>query len=733
MAARQVHLDFETQSALSVKDVGAWVYSRHPSTTILCAAFALGDSPVELLDYYDIRRWVNPEDRLIFGEDTIEKPNPWMFTLRNLAEDPTIIFAAHNALFEQCIWHNIMVKKLGMPPIPIERWRCTAAKAAAFSLPRDLEGVGLALDLPVKKDKEGHKIMMKLSRPRRASKGNPAEFWTPETAPEDFKKLYAYNITDVESERCVDKAVPPLNAREQKIWFMDQKINLRGIRLDIPTIQLILEFIDRSVEEMKAEFVQLTGGELDSPSQVAKLIKWCSENGLELPNLQAATIDKLLKSDTTIIPDNVRRVLEIRRSLSKISTSKYTAMLDRADYEDGCLRDILLYCAAITHRWGGRGVQPQNLPRGTVDSDVCVAIIQLADYLFFKGMYPDVMSAYSSCVRSGFIARPGCDLVVSDFSAIEARVLPWLAGQDSTLELFRRGEDVYCHSAGQTYGRIITKKDKYERSVGKVQELALGYQGGIGAFGTMARGYGVDLRPAYSAIWPAATTQEQEKARMSYNQYLGRCEKADELDPLDRASGYAADVIKQRWRISNPKVVQFWSDLEAAAIAAVLNPTEKHQVGGEDGQPVITFGMYKDYLLMKLPSGNCLVYPKPRVSENETPWGQKKLSLSYYTVDSVSYQYRRTWTYGGKLAENATQAVARELLADAMLRMENAKNLGYSCDYPVVLHVHDEAVSEVPEGVGSVEEHERIMTVSPDWAEGLPLKAEGWRGKRYKK
>lgn len=741
---QQVHLDFETQSVLSVKDVGAWVYTRHPSTSILCAAFALGDSPVELIDYYDIRRWVPPENRMVFDDNQpSDKPNPWMFTLRGLAEDPNIIFAAHNAFFEQCVWRNIMVKRHGMPDIPVERWRCTAAKAAAFSLPRDLDGVGQALELPVQKDKEGHKVMMKLSRPRRMSKNNAEEFWTPQSAPEDFQKLYAYNKTDVETERHVDKALPPLNAREQKIWFMDQKINFRGIKLDIPTIQLILEFIDRSVNEMKDEFVELTGGQVDSPSQVARLKTWCDNNGVELPNLQAATVDKVFKScegcEAGVCDNPVHRVLHIRRALSKISTSKYTAMLDRADYEDGCLRDILLYCAAITKRWGGRGVQPQNLPRGTVDSDVCIAIIQLADYLFFKGMYPDVMSAYSSCVRGGFIARPGYDLIVSDFSAIEARVLPWLAGQESTLDLFRQNEDVYCHSAGQTYGRQITKKDKYERSVGKVQELALGYQGGIGAFGTMARGYGVDLRPAYSSIWPTATTEEQEKARLAYASYLGRCEKAGEVDPLDRASGYAADVIKQRWRKSNPMVVAFWDELEKAAIAAVLNPKQKFTVGGEDDggfgstRPTITFGMYKDYLLMRLPSGGCLVYPKPRVSENETPWGQKKLSLSYYTVDSVTYQYKRTWTYGGKLAENATQAVARDLLADAMLVMEDAEAHGYSCNYPIVLHVHDEAVPEVPEGVGSVEEVERIMISSSPWAVGLPLKAEGGRMKRYRK
>lgn len=701
-----VHLDFETQSMLSVKDVGGWVYTRHPSTRIISAAIAIDDEPVQLvMDYYGF---------IGDGRGLLTK----------LAMFPDVIWNAHNAFFEQCVWYNIMARLLDLPEIPIEHWRCTAAKAASFSLPRDLEGVGAALDLPVKKSKEGHKVMMKLSRPRRATKDNEDQFWTPVTAKEDYNILYSYNMTDVETERHVDHALPPLNEREQRIWFLDQKINFRGIKLDTPAIHQTLEFIEQSIKELTWEFRALTDDTVDSPSQVKKLREWLEVEGVELPNLQAATVDKALKDET--IPEHVRRALEIRRSLSKISTSKYNAMLDRVDNSDGRLRDILLYCAALTKRWGGRGVQPQNLPRGTVDSDVCLETIMLGDYEWFKGCYPDVMAAYSSCIRGCFIPSPGHELIVSDFSAIEARVLPWLAGQESTLDLFRANLDVYCHSASATFGRTVVKTDKYERSVGKVQELALGYNGGIGAFGTMARAYSVDLRPAYSYLWPTATTGEQEKARLAYENYLRRAEKAEDPDPLDRASGYAADIVKQRWRAANPEVVSFWAELEAAAIGAVLSGEKRYVGGGDTGRPCIVFGMYEDYLLMKLPSGNCLVYPHPRVSEGETPWGGKSFKLSYLTVDSTTYQYKRTFTYGGKLAENATQAVARELLADALLRVEDG-------GYPIVLHVHDEIVSEVPTGYGSVKEHEQLLATAPDWAEGLPLKAEGWRGTRYKK
>jgi DNA polymerase len=752
-----VHLDFETRSQLSVKAVGGWCYSRHPSTSILCAAFAVDDEVVQLLErgsfeYFSVMGGAQHED------------------LWAAAYEPTTTFYAHNSFFEQCIWRNIMVPRYGFPEIPIERWRCTAAKAASMSLPRDLEGVGMALDLPIQKDKEGHRVMMKLSRPRR-NKGGELLFWEYDDCPEDFEKLYRYCMTDVETERLVDKALPSLNAREQKVWFLDQKINFRGVRADVAAIQQTLKFIDTTVSELTTEFQQIT--DLDSPSQVAKFRSWLEGEGVELPNLQAATVDKALATElhtidlaklyrnslhgqvlaeagislptTGPMSSNARRALEIRRQLSKISTAKYEAMLNRADMEDGRIRDILLYYAALTGRWGGRGIQPQNLPRGTVDSDVAISFIQSDDYHWFTGAYPDPMSAYSSCIRGMLTASPGNELYVADFASIEARVLPWLAGQESALEVFRNNGDPYCEEATGIFGRPITKKDKYERSVGKVSVLALGYGGGIGAFGAMARAYSMDLRPAYSILWSSATTDEQEKARSAYEFYLKRQEREENPDPLDMASGYASDIVKQRWRRKNDKVVQFWADLEYAAVEAVLTG-QKQTVGGQvligapqywqpgdeilieelQRRPLITYGMMGEHLLCKLPSGNCLVYPFAKVSVQETDWGARKSALTYKTQNEKNYQYGRTFTYGGKLAENVTQAVARDLLADALLRLDAA-------GFDIVLHVHDEVVAESPEGAGRLVEYERVMSEVPTWAAGLPVAAEAWKGYRYRK
>lgn len=381
----KVHLDFETRSAANLKDVGAWAYSAHPTTDIICAAYCVDDEPVDIYFPMSDTRGCSLSTDPLF----------------ELAENEDAIFYAHNAFFEQCIWRNVMVAKYGFPEIPIERWRCTAAKAAAMGLPRKLEDVAKVLHLPVSKDMAGQKAMLKLSSPRRG-KNASGEFWEYEDIPETFETCYDYCRTDVEVERLVDKALPDLNEFEQRVWFLDQKINFKGVRVDVAFVNKIKEFIDRTVETLLLEFRELTGGALQTPNQHARLSEWLESVGHTLPNLQAATVDSALSKQT--LPENVRRVLEIRRALSKISTSKYDALLDRLDPRDSRIRDILLYCAAITKRWGGRGFQPQNLPRGIVNSDTAIALIMLGDYELFEMLYPDLMGVYSSCIRGALVA-----------------------------------------------------------------------------------------------------------------------------------------------------------------------------------------------------------------------------------------------------------------------------------------------------------------------------------------
>lgn len=701
----KVHIDFETRSELSVKDVGASKYASHPSTEIMSLAFKVNDEQTEHLDEFELR----------------ETKNTTRQRLIKLAQDKDVVFVAHNALFEQNVWWFILVKRHGWPDIALRRWRCTAAKAAAFALPRDLFRASKALGLSIQKDEDGHRIMLKLSRKRRPSKKNPDKFWTPHTAPEDFERMYEYNITDVEVEKMVDDTVRDLSAFEQEIWFLDQEINFRGVQVDLDGVYRAIHLLEEHKETLLEEFRTLTGGVVETPGQLEKFLKWLKSRGIELPNLQAATVDKLLENP----PAGKRtalRTLEIRRSLAKASTKKYQAFATRCT-DKGRLTDILMYHAASTGRWGGKGVQLQNLLRPVVDGETVLDLAMLCSYEEMCMFYGDIMAAFGSAVRSVIWAKAKHELMAADFSAIEARVLSWCAGQQWKLDLFAAGQDLYCKAATGIFGYDVVKKEHPdERQIGKVSELALGYEGGIGAFGTMAKGYGLKIRPIYDLLWHTATEDEEERAQRAYAVYMSR--KPD--DPLSREEAYISDLIKQRWRRTNPEVPRFWRDVNEAAIRAVQTG-QKVTVGGyHPEQPTILWAKAGDFLHCKLPSGRLLAYHKPKILMKETPWGEEKATLSYMGVNSMTNQYIRLMAYGGLLTENIVQAISRDLMAEAMLRVRDA-------GYKIVLSVHDELVSENPIGFGSVKEFENLMAQLPPWAAGLPVKAEGWKGKRYRK
>lgn len=737
----RVHLDFETRSELDLKKVGGAAYAAHPSTEILCIGWKINDGPTRQYRREDIR------DLDLFGA-----PEDELYLVASQADS---ILVAHNAFFEQCIWKYIMAGRYGYPTIDVPRWRCTAAKAATYALPRDLNGAADALKLSVRKDMDGKRIMMKLARPRaRASKANPDRFWEPDKAPEDFHRLYAYNIIDVEAESQLDDALLELRPLEQQIWFMDQRMNHYGVKLDLPAVTKAITFLDRCVAELLEEFAAITKGVVETPGQRLKFHDWLSTYGVTLLDLKAATIDKRLAQHEKDghLPSDVARALTISRQVGRTSTAKYRAMVMRVS-TDGRLKDILLYYGASrTGRWAGRGVQPQNFVRPNCDVYEVIDDLMRYDYDFFSWLYP-VMDVLAEVIRGMIIADEGEQLFVADFAAVEARVNAWVSGEQSLLTMFWEGDCNYCQLAASIYNRPINKKDNPdERQLGKVGELALGYEGGINAFATMAITYRLDLDSAYPHIWASATPEERELAVKAYNAYLRGRE-----EPVTKEFGLSADIIKQRYRLARPAIKANWKATEEAAVEACLtgrpvvcgkvtffthgvkvkdpaiilasgNPGDVYEVNGKLYARTSQGGCYeydRYFLHIKLPSGRVLAYHQPELHDRRTPWGQTKKQLSYMGVDDKN-RYTRIDTYGGKLVENIVQAIARDLMAEAFLRIEAA-------GYKPVLQVHDEAISQAPVAFGSLIQYENLMATTPTWAEGLPIKAEGWCGPRYKK
>lgn len=678
----RITIDFETRSELSVLDVGAWVYSKHRSTEVLCLVYKIPGQNRKLWKQGDDA----PQDLFDAIEDDFDE----------------YFIEAHNSFFEFCVWTNVCVAKYGWPRIALTRFICSAAKAAAHALPRALDKAGEALDLEIQKDPLGKFVLSKLSGPQKPTKKDPRIWINMDDCesvtskgvtytPQDlFQMLYDYCDQDVAAEEALSHALDDLNETELQIFWHTQLINWRGVYVDIELVDAAMELLAKLEEKTKQELLEITDGYVDSPTKRDDILFYCFTEDYELPDLTADTIEKTLQKDD--VPDKVRRVLELRQIGGKASTKKFAKFKIYADRDDNRCRDSLMYHGASTGRWAGKGIQPQNLPKGSFKNideiEECIDLIKQKDIDVFMGKYKDPADALSSVVRSIICATPGKDMFCADYSAIEARVIVWLAKDKKALKLFHEGKDIYIDMAltifritQEQYDAEPKEKRDFMRSIGKDAILGLGY--GMG--------------------WKRYKAEAFRK---------GGQELSDD---------FCIEVV-DAYRDKYSKIVDLWTNYEKSAIIAVeQNRTKDNPC--TYGR--VAFYIHNDFLCAELPSGRCLYYYKPQVGEVEF-FGKTKYSLTFMGQHPKSKQWVRLDTYGGHLTENICQAVARDIMSEAALKAEAA-------GYEILTSVHDELVAERDEGMGSVEEYEAILSEPPQWAKICPIAAEGWKGKRYRK
>ena len=700
------HGDFETRSAVDLAKTGVHVYAEHPSTDVWCLAWAIGGEPAQV--------W------------TPDAPGDIARLHRHIRTGG--LFMAHNCQFERAIWAGVMVLRYGWPALPLEQCRCTMAMAYALALPGSLKAACAALGLDMGgKDDAGRRLMLQMCRPKTDDARGSYTWWD---EAEKRDRLYSVCAKDVDDERALEKRLLPLSAEEQKVWELDQRINDRGIAVDEALCHAAQGIVATVTDKVNAQMHKITDGAVGRITNNLELVKFCNARGVKTDSSDKETVSRLLARDD--LPEDVRGALLLRQEGAKASVLKIQALL-KGRSADGRARGMLQYHAASTGRWGGRRFQPQNLKRPE-QKDVAETIntIMRGDADLLELMHGPPLAAVGDAIRGMVCAGPGTQMFASDLSNIEGRVLAWLAGEEWKLKAFRDfdagiGADLYKVAYGRAFGVDPVRVDDKSRQIGKVMELALGYAGGVGAFQTMAKGYGVKIGDAYDII----AAQAGHNLDIATDSYLWR----GKASGIDSRSWIAAEIVKLLWREAHPMVTQFWRDVERAAISACGS---KHAVR----VGAVAFLRRGSFLFARLPSGRALCYPYPQVRNVETKFLNRdgkpvfKETLTYKSVVNVANtakivdapgntsQWARITTYGGSLVENLTQAVARDVLVNSMLRHEDA-------GYPLVMTVHDENVAE-REG-GDAAEFVKLMAEVPAWAAGLPVAATGWAGHRYRK
>jgi DNA polymerase bacteriophage-type len=639
-------IDIETYSTVKLTQSGVYRYVEDSKFEILLFAYAIDDEPVQIID-------------LSNGEDI-------PFEVKSALFSVNVIKSAYNANFERTCLSKYL--NINMPP---DQWRCTAVQALMLGLPGNLDGVGKVLIPDVQKDTAGKNLIRYFSVPCKPTKTNGnRERNLPHHDKEKWERFKAYCIKDVEVERAIRRKLDRYKIPdfEQKLWQLDQLINDRGIHLDTDLVAHAIACNNRYQKKLFEEARRLT--RLENPNSISQLKNWLEENGIEVKSLSKDEIPELIRNANN---QNVKRVLNMRMEMSKTSIKKYQAM-ERTLCKDGRVRGLLqFYGANRTGRWAGRLVQVQNLPRNNLgDLDIARALLKIGQYETLEFLFDNLPDVLSQLVRTAFIPSKGSTFLVSDFSAIEARVIAWLAGERWRLDVFKSHGKIYEASAAQMFNvpvDSITKSNPL-RQKGKIAELALGYQGGKGALIQMG------------ALQMGLSEEELPE-------------------------------LVNTWRKANPNIIRLWYEIEKAAIEAVR---EKRAVYMQHN---LVLFYESGFLFIQLPSGRKLAYAIPKLQRNER---FNKDELSYEGIESGKWS--KITTYGGKLTENIVQAIARDCLAESLIRLDDR-------GYNIVMHVHDEVVLDVKDG--SLHEVEQIMSEPIPWAKGLPLKAEGFETEYYRK
>jgi DNA polymerase len=689
-------LDTETFSECDLKAHGTHRYAEHPSTEITVAQWAVDDAEPVVVDCTAQRKPRMPPD-----------------LLQGLLLNHNITIVAHNSMFDRTLLRHCW----GID-VPVERWQDTMIKAMSHGLPGGLDKIGqiVGLEADQAKDKRGRELIQLFCKPR--PKNSILRRATRVTHPEQWAEFLEYSRQDIVAMRAIDRRLPSWNYRaghpELALWQLDQRINDRGVAVDLELAEAAIDAVAREQKRLKREVVEATDGLVTSASKRDQLLAFiCAEFGVDLPDMKADTLRRRVEDPD--LPEGVRLLLSIRLEATKTSTAKYKALVN-ATSDDGRLRNTLQFAGAQrTARWAGRIFQPQNMPRPDMKQPEIDEGIEALKAGCAELFFSNTMRLTANTVRGCIVAPAGKKLTIADLSNIEGRGLAFLAGERWKLKAFADfdagvGEDLYKVAYGRSFNIDPKEATGQKRQIGKVMELGLGYEGGVAAFLTFAAVYNMDLEDLAKAVWATASREALENANGMWNW----AQKKKRTLGLTMEIYVACEVLKRAWRDAHAATSALWAAAGEAVRLAIRNPGESFPIGQHlkarrDGA----------WLRLRLPSGRYLCYINPSVDDD----GQ----ITYFGVNQYTRQWGRIKTYGGKLIENATQAFARDILAYNMPAIE-AKG------YQIVLSVHDELLTETPDrDEFNADELGQMMSIAPPWAKGIPLAAAGFETTRYRK